>query len=99
MKNIALTFSMVVGVSLLFAQESDSTQIRRIFDEALTRGQAYENLRELCKNVGNRLSGSEGAEKAVEWSVAKMESYGFDEVWLEPTMVPKWDRGAKEKCA
>ncbi len=80
------------------AQENDSTQIRAIFDEALTRGHAYENLRELCKGVGNRLSGSQGAEKAVEWSVAKMESYGFDEVWLEPTMVPKWVRGEKEKC-
>jgi len=83
--------------SSAFAQE-DSLKIRGIYDAALTEGRAYENLRQLCKDVGNRLSGSEGAEKAVRWSKAKMESYGFDKVWLEPVMVPKWTRGETETC-
>ncbi|HKL39449.1 MAG TPA: M28 family peptidase, partial [Cryomorphaceae bacterium] len=52
----------------------------------------------MCKDVGNRLSGSENAEKAVHWSKAKMESYDFDKVWLESLMVPKWTRGEAETC-
>jgi hypothetical protein len=78
--------------------QNDSTTIRTLYDLSLAEGHAYENLRELCKDVGHRLSGSEGAERAVIWSKQKMESYGFDKVWLEPVMVPKWVRGEKEKC-
>jgi len=40
----------------------DSTLIRAIYDEALLRGESYENLRQLCKDVGPRLSGSTGAQ-------------------------------------
>ena len=88
---------LLLGIQNISAQE-DSLAIRSIYDEVLTEGEAYENLRQLCKDVGNRLSGSEGAEKAVEWSKNKMESYGFDKVWLEPVMVPKWVRGEAESC-
>lgn len=78
--------------------QSDSLMVRSIYDEALVNGHAYENLRQLCKDVGPRLSGSPEAEEAVRWSKAKMESYGFDKVWLESVMVPKWTRGEKETC-
>lgn len=91
-----LSLAMTFGC-LTFAQE-DSLKIRGIYDMALEEGHAYENLRQLCKDVGHRLSGSEGAEKAVRWSQAKMESYGFDKVWKEPVMVQKWTRGEEETC-
>ncbi len=78
--------------------QNDSLFIRGVYDEVLTEGHAYENLRQLCKDVGHRLSGSEGAANAVKWSEAKMLSYGFDKVWLEAVTVPKWTRGEKEKC-
>jgi carboxypeptidase Q len=91
-----LGFVLFINCST-FAQE-DSLAMRGIYDMALTEGHAYENLRQLCKNVGHRLSGSESAEKAVQWSQAKMESYGFDKVWLEPVMVQKWTRGEAETC-
>ncbi|MEM9052427.1 MAG: M20/M25/M40 family metallo-hydrolase [Bacteroidota bacterium] len=93
---IALFVAVVSSLNLY--SQVDSLQIRSIYDMALTEGEAYENLRQLCKDVGNRLSGSEGAQRAVEWSEAKMKSYGFDKVWLEPLMVPKWSRGAAESC-
>ncbi|MGB6034737.1 MAG: peptidase M28 family protein, partial [Cryomorphaceae bacterium] len=101
-RRIDLLKRFIIGFALIsafpaFAQE-DSLKIRGIYDVALTEGQAYENLRQLCKDVGNRLSGSDGAEKAVQWSKTKMESYGFDKVWLEPVMVPKWTRGEAETC-
>lgn len=76
--------------------QSDSITVRRIYDIALTQGECYENLRVLCKQVGHRLSGSVQAEKAVAWGKQTMEKAGFDQVWLQEVMVPKWVRG-KEK--
>lgn len=78
------------------AQPSDSAFIRSVYNEALSNGEAYENLRSLCKDIGARLSGSAEAAMAVEWSKQKMESYGFDSVYLQPIMVPHWERGTKE---
>lgn len=77
---------------------SDSAVIRRIFDEALLRGKSYEMLGELCSKAPHRLSGSEQAQKAVEWSQAMMKDLGFDTVFLQPCMVPHWVRGEKEEA-
>lgn len=69
---------------------------RRIFDEMMLHGEAYSNLHDLCKNIGHRLSGSPQAAMAVQWGYARLQSYGFDSVWLQPCMVPHWERGEKE---
>ena len=91
-----LTF-LFLGLSLnLMAQSQDELMIRRIFDEALEKGDSYEMLRFLTKNIGGRLSGSPEAAAAVEWSRQQMESYGFDTVFLQEVMVPHWVRGDKE---
>jgi hypothetical protein len=76
--------------------QTDSIFIRKIYDEALLRGKAYEDLRQLCKDIGPRLSGSSEAQMAVEWSEQKMKSYGFDKVYLQEIKVPHWERGTKE---
>ena len=76
--------------------QSDSIFIRKIYDEALLRGHAYEDLRSLCKDIGPRLSGSSEAAMSIRWSEQKMRSYGFDRVYLEPIMVPHWERGNPE---
>lgn len=78
------------------AQSPDEQFIRKIYDEALARGQSYEMLEHLCTKIGARLSGSPGAAAAVEWSRQVMQAYGFDSVWLQPVMVPHWVRGKKE---
>ncbi|MES2630009.1 MAG: M20/M25/M40 family metallo-hydrolase [Bacteroidota bacterium] len=59
---------------------------------------AYENLRYLTKTIGARLSGSENAQKAVEWGKKVMEDSGFDTVYLQPVMVPHWERGKIESA-
>ncbi|WBA42843.1 M20/M25/M40 family metallo-hydrolase [Hymenobacter canadensis] len=79
------------------APATDSLAIRRLYDEALMRGQSYENLRELCTKIGGRLSGSPQAEQAVQWGKKEMEKMGLDRVYLQEVMVPHWVRGAKEK--
>lgn len=78
------------------AQSTDEQVIRKIYDEALGKGQSYEMLEHLCTKIGPRLSGSPGAAAAVEWSRQVMHAYGFDSVWLQPVMVPHWVRGKKE---
>lgn len=60
---------------------------------------AYEMLHELCTTIGPRLSGSPNADKAVAWAKKKMETLGFDRVWLEPVMVPHWVRGPIEEAS
>jgi hypothetical protein len=79
-----------------FAQSVDEQFIRKIYDEALSRGQSYEMLEYLCTKIGPRLSGSPGAAASVEWTRHIMKHYGFDSVWLQPVMVPHWVRGKKE---
>ena len=59
---------------------------------------AYKILEELTVGIGPRLSGSPNAAKAVEWGKKKMEELGFDNVHLEPVMVPHWVRGSVEEA-
>lgn len=75
------------------AQISDSLAFKTISDQVLTRGKCYEDLRVLCKTIGNRISGSPQAAKAVQWGEKTMRETGCDKVWLQPVMVPVWKRG------
>jgi hypothetical protein len=97
LKLLSFLVILLLGFSS-FAQvnKKDSLFIRSIFDEALMNGKSYEDLRSLCKDIGARLSGSAEAAMAVEWSKRKMESYGFDNVYLQEVMVPHWERGTRE---
>jgi hypothetical protein len=94
MKYIGILFLFSFFLSQASAQ--DSIWIRRIYDEALLRGHAYENLRQLCKDIGPRLSGSAQAQMAVDWSYEKMLSYNFDKVSKQEITVPHWERGTTE---
>ena len=80
-----------------YAQNTDSLFIKRIFNETLENGRAYQWLYDLTENVGPRLAGSKEAGTAVEWAKQKMIEAGADSVYLEEVMVPHWVRGAKEK--
>ena len=93
MRKILLFLGLLPALS--FGQ-NHAENIRKIYDAELTSGHTYENLRYLCKEVGNRLAGSPGAAAAVEYTRQLMESYGFDTVYLQPVMVPNWDRGGKD---
>src|ERR1700712_5100254 len=93
---IKLLLALLLIITTASAQTQDSLMMRKIYDEALVKGQSYQNLHYLCKNIGGRLSGSANAQKAVEWGKKLMESYGFDKVYLQEVMVPHWERGAKE---
>jgi hypothetical protein len=97
----AMKYTQILFVfSFLLSQASaqDSLWIRRIYDEALLHGHAHENLRQLCKDIGPRLSGSAQAQMAVDWSYEKMNSYHFDAVKKQEITVPHWERGTTESA-
>lgn len=96
-KFFAITTIAVFFSGYASAQTEDSVNIRKISNEILTNGAAYENLRYLCKQIGPRLSGSPQAQKAVEATVKMLKDAGADTVYLQPCMVPHWVRGEKEK--
>lgn len=96
MQKPVLLITLTVLSLLSAAQTEDEKFIRKIFDEALTSGKAFEVLEYMCTNIGPRLSGSPGAAAAVEYTRQVMQHYGFDSVWLQPIMVPHWVRGKPE---
>ncbi|MEP7236854.1 MAG: M20/M25/M40 family metallo-hydrolase [Ferruginibacter sp.] len=96
-KLFPLTVIAVFLSGLVSAQSDDSVTIRKISNEILSNGAAYENLRYLCKQVGPRLSGSPQAQMAVEATYKMLKDAGADTVYLQPCMVPHWVRGIKEK--
>jgi carboxypeptidase Q len=95
MKHLQLIILITLSFKLS-AQTNDSIFIRSIYNEALSNGQSYEDLRHLCKDVGVRLSGSAEAQMAVEWSERTMQKYGFDKVYLQEIKVSHWERGTTE---
>lgn len=99
MSRILLSFFLSLTIIFNAQSQDDPSQLRSLYDYALTEGRAYEDLRYLCKEIGPRMTGSENAQKAVEWSEAQMKSYGFDKVWTQPVMVQRWVRGEAEYCA
>jgi hypothetical protein len=97
MKKIGLFLLSAFSLANSSAQvNQDSLAIKKISDDIFMNGQAYNNLRYLCKQVGPRLSGSTGAALAVEQTARMLKEAGADTVYLQPCMVPKWERGAKE---
>lgn len=65
----------------------------RIIGAALTDDTAYRRLAYLTDRIGNRLSGSESLERAVEWAVTEMKRDRLDRVRAEKVLVPHWVRG------
>src|SRR5262245_26150242 len=63
---------------------------QKLIAEAQSSDFTWRRLAELTDTFGNRISGGENLEKAIDWAVATMKADGFDNVHKEPVMVPKW---------
>ena len=94
---LILKISFLLFSYLIFPQsEQDKKIIKKIFDTTMISSSSYQMLDYLSNEIGPRLSGSLGAERAVEWGRSELLKIGFDRVWLQDVMVPKWVRGPKE---
>jgi carboxypeptidase Q len=98
MKNFVFIILAFLLSSSSFSQNEDSVMIKKISDEILTNGKAYDNLRHLTKQIGARLSGFPQMVKAEKWGIQLMKESGADKAWLQQCTVPHWVRGGKEKA-
>ena len=81
----------------LFAQsDTDSAIIKHFSNEILLHGKGYEWLRQLTKNIGGRLAGSQQMVMAEQWGFNAMKQAGADTVFMQECKVPHWVRGGKD---
>lgn len=97
-RRLSAALLLLLAGTIATAQNEDSAFIRKISDEILTNGQAYENLRYLTKKIGGRLAGSPGMVKAEQWGLKMMQVSGADKAWMQECMVPHWVRGGADQA-
>lgn len=73
--------------------KADSANMKRISNYILSNYHGYNDLHDLCKNIGHRLTGSPQAAAAVRWGEDVLKKAGCDRVFLQEVMVPHWVRG------
>ena len=88
---------LLLPFAALAQNGEDAATIKKIADEILRNGKAYDLLRQLTKDIGGRLAGSPQFAKAVQWGKITLESVGADTVYLQECMVPHWIRGVKDE--
>jgi len=98
MKKFLLAIVFLSATFFSLAQNEDSIFIRRIADEILVNGKAYDDLRVLTKQIGGRLSGSPQMVKAEQWGLKLFQSLKPDKAWLQECMVPHWVRGGTDEA-
>jgi carboxypeptidase Q len=101
---IPLLTALLLSLCLPAAGQTTDTANRyspvagQLLRTGLGRLGAYRMLEQLTLRAGHRLSGSAGADTAVNLAKALMEERGFSNVHLESVMVPHWERGTAEKA-
>ncbi len=95
----SLVFLGFVPRPLFTLSDPRRAAVEAIVDEELERGEAWRKLEELCSKAPRRLSGSEGAARAVAWARETLIADGLENVHLEPCLVPRWERGSVAELA
>ena len=65
----------------------------RLIAAAQANDFAWRRLAELTDTYGNRLSGSENLNRAIQWAITTLKADGLANVHTERVMVPRWVRG------
>ena len=96
-----ITLLLVVTATSHAIAQAPTEVIRRDYQAAAARiiaaatadSAAWQKLAELTDRFGNRLSGSDALERAIDWILERMKAEGLENVRGEPVMVPRWVRG------
>ena len=80
------------------SEDTDALFLKSIYDESLGNGKSYDWLRQLCKEAGPRLAGSNAYDDAVAVTSTQLRSVQGVKVWLQESTVEHWARGKKEKA-
>ena len=91
MRNLVF-IAIFVAVSTAHAQDAYRDAAGKIIGAAMTDTEGWDKLEHLTTEIGHRLSGSTGLERAIEWAAEAMEDEGLD-VQKLPVKVPHWVRG------
>lgn len=81
---IVLALSCLLPTGLASQEPVDTAAVRRIRDEAFTRGQVMEIASWLTDVYGPRLTGSPISKQAGDWAVRKLTEWGLQGARLEP---------------
>jgi hypothetical protein len=90
------TLCLTVFIGFSSIAQKDSLFIKRISDEIMTNGKAYDLLYELTKKIGGRLAGSPQQQQAAIWGKRNMEALGPDKVFFQACKTPNWKRGGND---
>jgi hypothetical protein len=70
------------------------TPAQTLIAEIATRSEMQRNLEELCDDIGPRMTGTPGLDRAQEWAMRKLLAYGASNVHLEAYDLGRpWRRG------
>ena len=94
-----LTLCCLISVQGYSQISTDSAAfyVKEIYRQTLSEEKAYSWLTTLTKDIGHRLAGSDNSYKAINWAKATIDTFGLDRVWLQPVIVPHWERGKSEQ--
>src|ERR1022692_262770 len=93
-------YFLLVPIALLAGcpplSESSKDASSQIIAAALADQDGYAKLSYLCDRIGNRLSGSDSLNAAIEWAAAQMKRDGLKNVATPAVKVPHWMRGRED---
>src|SRR5262245_7921910 len=97
--SLALAVAFTLSVGAPYAQTRPEwlapfqSNVDKLMKAAMADQFAWNRLAELTDTYGQRLSGSDNLNRAIEWAVETMKKDGLENVHTEKVMVPKWVRG------
>ena len=99
MKTTFLTLVVFLMMSFwVLSQTNDSVIIAKIYKNALTSKESYNNLKVLCDSSGPRQIGSKESIQAVNILQQQLETKGFDKVYLQDFESSVWYCNSKGKA-
>jgi hypothetical protein len=96
---LTTTLFVLLFVPFLSFAQADSLFIKKMSDDIMRNGKAYDLLYELTKKIGGRLAGSPQQQQAVAWGKRQMEILAPDKVFLQACKSPNWKRGGTDFAA
>lgn len=97
---MCIIFNLVMSVNYLTAQDDSAFFIKSIYDYTLEQGSCDQWLAHLSDSIGGRLTGSDNAELAVDYTYRVLNSLdNVDNMSKQPCTVPKWIRGDMEEVS
>lgn len=90
MNRLIILVLACISLSAVNAQDINSINIKKIYDNALSTDLAYKQLERLCKEAPGRLIGTPNSFIAIDLMKKYMEEMGADSVFLQSFTSPAW---------